>query len=121
MPDRIVFNVVIPRTDEFTGLLHPLSKLRAWFARTAALEFCRGGSEVGVNLHGLWFDDQALSAVEPVQDVCNWYKFAVPTDRVDALRKHVEAATQEFGQKCIYLERAGEADFIVNPALRPAG
>lgn len=57
----------------------------------------------------------------PVQDYSNWYKFAVPPDKVDELRKHVERATQEFGQKSIYFERAGEADFIENPTLRPNG
>lgn len=56
MPDRIVFNVVIPWADEFTGLVHPLDKLREWFFRTAELEFCRGGSEAGVALLGLWYD-----------------------------------------------------------------
>jgi len=55
----------------------------------------------------------------PVQDHNNWYKFGVPPDKVEELRKHVERATQEFGQKSIYFERAGEADFIRNPTLRP--
>jgi hypothetical protein len=42
-----------------------------------------------------------------VQDHNNWYKFGVPPDKVEELRKHAE--------------RAGEADFIRNPTLRPPG
>ena len=121
MPDRVVFNIVIPWKDEFTGQVHPIQKLNAWFFRTASLEFCRGGSEVGVALLGLWFEKPIPSEEKPIQDFSNWYKFAVPPNKVDALRKHVELATQEFGQKCIYFERAGEADFVENPTLRSAG
>jgi len=119
MPDRVVFNIVIPWTDEFTGLVHPLETLREWFCGTAEQEFCRGGSEVGVGLFGLWYDPDRPPAENPVQDCSNWYKFAVPPDKVDDLRKHVERATLEFGQKSIYFERAGEADFVENPTRRP--
>lgn len=119
MPDRVIFNVVVPWTDEFTGLVHPLEKLREWFFRTA--ELCGGGSEVGIGLLGLWYDKDRPAEENPVQDHNNWYKFGVPPDKVEELRKHVERATQEFGQKSIYFERAGEADFIRNPTLRPPG
>lgn len=121
MPDRIVFNVVIPQTDEFSGLVHPSEKLSEWFFRTARLDFCRGGSEVGLSILGLWYPEDHPSGGSPVRDYCNWYKFAVPPDKVGDLRKHVEEATREFGQKCIYFERAGEVDFIANPDLRSAG
>ena len=121
MPDRIVFNVAIPRADEFTGQRHSPQKSRSWFWRTAELEFCRGGSQIGVAILGLWFEHGLPPGAAPVQDFCDWYKFAVPPDRVEDLGKHVELATQEFGQKCIYLERAGEADFIANPNYRSAG
>lgn len=117
MPDRIVFNIVIPWTDEFTGMVHPPEKLREWFLRTA--EFCRGGSEVGMGRYGVWYDPDRSPVENPIQDYSNWYKFAVPPSKVDELRKHVEYATQEFGQKSLYFERAGEADFVANPSLRP--
>lgn len=65
MPDRVIFNVVIPWTDEFTGLVHPLEKLREWFFRTA--ELCGGGSEVGIGLLGLWYDKDRPAEENPVQ------------------------------------------------------
>jgi hypothetical protein len=55
MPDRVVFNIVIPRTDSFTGLIHPPEKFRAWLLRT--VELFGGASVVGVNLQGLWYDE----------------------------------------------------------------
>lgn len=119
MADRVIFNIVIPWTDEFTGIVHPLAKLREWFFRTADLPICKGGSEIGVGLFGVWYDKDRPPEENPVEDYSNWYKFGVLPDKVEDLREHVERATQEFGQKSIYLERAGEADFIENPTLRP--
>ncbi len=119
MPDRIVYSIAIPLTDQFTGLVHPLAELREWFLRTAELEFCRGGSEIGVALYGVWYDPDRPPVENPVEDHSNWYKFGVLPDRVNDLRKHVERATQEFGQKSIYFERAGEVDFVENPRKSP--
>lgn len=115
MPDRVIFSIVIPRTDAFTGLVHPPEKLDAWFFSTAKL--FGGASVVGVDLLGLWYDESAEE--NPVRDYSNWYKVGVRPDKIGELRRHVEGATHEFGQKCIYLERAGEVDFIWNPAIGP--
>ncbi len=117
MLDRVIFNIVIPRTDAFTGLVHPPEKFRIWLLRT--VELFGGASVVGVNLHGLWYDEDRPAAENPVEDYSNWYKVGVKPEKIDELRKHVEDATREFGQKCIYLERAGEADFVWNPTVRP--
>lgn len=118
MPDRVVFNIVIPRTDAFTGLVHPRDKFDAWLLATAKV--FGGVSVVGVDLLGLWYDEERPPGENPVTDYNNWYKLGVKLDHIEELRRHVESATQEFGQKCIYLERAGEADFIWNPTNPPA-
>ncbi len=118
MPDRVVFNIVIPRTDAFTGLVHPRERFEAWLLSTARL--FGGASIVGVDLLGLWYDEERPAEENPVRDYSNWYKVGVKPDKIGELRGHVEGATQEFGQKCIYLERAGEADFIWNPTIGPA-
>ena len=119
MPDRVVFNIVIPRTDAFTALIHPPEKFPAWLVRT--VELFGGASVVGLNLQGLWYDEDRPTEENPIEDFSNWYKVGVKPEKIDELRRFVEEATQEFGQKCIYLERAGDADFIGNPTLPPPG
>jgi len=44
----------------------------------------------------------------------------VAPERIDELRDYVRETARAFGQKCLYLERAGEADFIWDPAHDPA-
>ena len=120
MPDRVIFNIAIPWTDEFTGIVHPLAKLREWFFRTADLPICKGGSVIGVGLFGVWYDKDRPPEENPLEDYSNWYKFGVLPDKVEELRRHIEGAAQEFGQKSMYFERAGEVDFVVNPTLPPS-
>jgi len=39
--------------------------------------------------------------------------------RIEELRAFVQQTAKEFGQKCIYFEQAGEAEFVWDPAHRP--
>jgi hypothetical protein len=54
-----------------------------------------------------------------VKDHSTWYKIGVPPARVEELRAYVEETAREFGRKCIYFERSGEAEFFWDPAYRP--
>ena len=111
-PDLVVFNIVIPRTDDRTGVVHPSRKFRDWLLATAT-QF-GGVSVIGMNLQGLWFDPSARGG-DPVEDHNNWYKVGVGPGRVDELREHVRETATAFGQKCLYFERAGEAVFVWAP------
>jgi hypothetical protein len=117
MPDLVVFNIVIPRTDDRTGIVHAPRKLRDWLLATATR--FGGVSVIGLNLRGLWFDPRASGAADPVEDHNNWYKVGVEPGRVDELREHVRETVTAFGQKCLYFERAGEAEFVWDPAHDP--
>lgn len=116
MADRIVFNICIPLTDETTGLVHRPETLDEWLLDT--VDRFGGASVVGVSILGLWQDEDRDPDENPVEDHSNWYKVGVKPDQIDALYRHIEAAAGEFGQKCIYLERAGEADFVWDPRRR---
>lgn len=107
MPDLIVYNIAIPMTDNTTGIVHTIDKFDAWFHRT--VEICGGGTQVGTSLLGLWFEQPGDP---PIQDYSNWYKFGIAPEKVDVLRNHIKQTAREFGQICIYFEKAGEADFI---------
>jgi uncharacterized membrane protein len=48
----------------------------------------------------------------PVEDHNNWYKVGVEPHRVDELREYVRETGRAFGQKYLYFERAGEAEFV---------
>lgn len=111
MPDIIiVYNIVIPLTDGDTGVTHSPEKLDEWLLRT--VEIFKGASVVGVNLLGLWYDKDIPKEKNPIEDHNNWYKVGVRREEVNGLREHVKTTASEFGQKCIYFERAGEAEFI---------
>lgn len=116
MADRIIFNICIPLTDGRTGIVHPPEKLDEWLLGT--VEEFGGASVIGVAIYGLWHDEDRAPEENPVEDHSNWYKIGVKPDALDHLRRHVEKATVVFGQNCIYLERAGEADYIWNPQKR---
>jgi hypothetical protein len=117
MPDLVVFNIVIPRTDDRTGIVHAPRKFRDWLLATATR--FGGVSVIGMNLRGLWFDPRAFGGTDPVEDHNNWYKVGVEPGRVDELREHVRETATAFGQKCLYFERAGEAEFVWDPAHDP--
>ncbi len=114
MADLIVFNIVIPRTDDRTGVVHAPKKFRDWIQATATR--FGGVSVIGINLRGLWFDPAASGAAQTVEDHNNWYKVGVEPRRVDELREYVRGTARAFGQKCLYFERAGEAEFVWDPA-----
>ncbi len=117
MPDLVVYNIVIPRTDDRTGIVHAPKKIRDWLLATATR--FGGVSVIGINLRGLWFDPTASGVAVPVEDHNNWYEVGVVPHRVDELREYVRDTASAFGQKCLYLERAGEADFVWDPVHDP--
>jgi len=80
MADLIVFNILIPLTENATGIVHAPSKFDDWLLDT--VEKFGGATVVGVAIRGLWFDE-AASGGEPVEDHNNWYKVGVASGRVD--------------------------------------
>ena len=117
MADLVVFNILIPLTDNRTGIVHPPDKFDEWVI--TAVEKFGGLTTIGLALEGLWYDPELPPDANPVQDHSNWYKIGVQPGRVEELRGYAEQTAKEFGQKCIYLERAGEADFVWDPDQRP--
>ena len=108
MPDLVIYNIVIPCTDDETGLVHPIEKFDEWVTDTA--EWFGGISVLGVGLKGIWYDSKTVGGA--VEDFNNWYKVGVAPARSGELREHVRLTADLFGQRCIYLERAGEAEFV---------
>jgi hypothetical protein len=116
MPDVVVFNILIPCTENATGIVHAPEKFDAWVLATARR--FGGVTVMGLALRGLWFDPSLPADADPIEDYNNWYKVGVEPGRVDELHEHVRAAARAFGQKCLYLERSGEAEFVWDPAQR---
>ena len=117
MPDLVIFNILIPLTDNFTGTMHPAIKFRKWVLHSVQL--FGGLTTMGLAVQGFWYDPELPPRANPVRDRSNWYKIGVAPGRIEELRRYVEGTAQEFGQKCIYFERAGEAEFVWDPAHRP--
>jgi len=117
MTDVVVFDLLIPLTDHFTGAVDPASKFNDWIR--LSVERFGGLTTLGLALEGFWYDVEFLTGANPVRDRSNWYKIGVPPTRIAELRAYVEITAREFGQKCIYLERTGEAEFVWDPAHRP--
>jgi hypothetical protein len=117
MADLIVFSILIPLTDNATGIVHPPRKFTDWVLETARL--FGGITVMGLALEGLWFDPTLPEGSDAIEDHSNWYKVGVTPDRVAELQDHVRRTAVEFGQKCLYFERSGEADFIWDPAYQP--
>jgi hypothetical protein len=106
MPDSlIVFDVLIPRTDDRTGLVHPPAAFDDWTIETA--ERFGGVSCLAADVLGFWFDSKDL-----VEDHSHWYRVAVGPAEVAALRDHVKATAHRFGQRCLYFQRSGEAELV---------
>ncbi len=105
MPSFVVFELLIPRTDDRTGLVHPPSHFDEWTIETA--ERFGGVTCLGADLLGLWFDSKDL-----VKDHSHWYRVAVVEDQVPALREYVKATARRFGQRCLYFQRSGEAELV---------
>lgn len=118
-PDLVVFNIVIPRTDDRTGIVHAPRKFNAWLLATAT-QF-GGVSVLAMNMRGLWFDPRPSGSRRALEDHNNWYKVGVEPARVDELREHIRETATAFGQKCLYFERAGEAEFVWGLANDPTG
>jgi hypothetical protein len=117
MTEVIVFHLLIPCTDNATGTSHSPEKFDAWVLETAR-RF--GGITVaGISLQGLWFDPDLPYDANPVEDRSNCYKLGVTAQHVDALREYARDTARRFGQKCLYLERAGVAEFVWDPRFEP--
>jgi hypothetical protein len=110
MPDVVVFNIVIPCTDNSTGFVHSPDKFDDWLLDT--VDKFGGISVLGIGMLGLWYDEALPSEANPIEDHSNWYKIGTESKRVEELRCHVEETALFFGQKCIYFERTGEAEFV---------
>jgi len=106
MPETLlVFELLIPRRDDRTGLVHPSALFDAWVLETAAR--FGGITQLATDVRGLWFDQKDL-----VQDVSNSYRVAVAPDRTTELRQHVREAARRFGQRCLYFQWSGEAELV---------
>ena len=105
MPSFVVFELLIPRTDDRTGLVHPPSLFDEWTIETA--ERFGGLTCLGADPLGLWFDSKDL-----VKDHSHVYRVAVAEDKVPALREHLKATARRFGQRCLYFQRSGEAELV---------
>ena len=101
----IVFDVLIPRTDDRTGLVHPPSMFDEWTLETA--ERFGGITCLAADVLGYWFAKGDL-----VEDHSHLYRIAVPEADVEPLRDHVKATALQFGQRCLYLQRSGEAELV---------
>lgn len=106
MPDSfVVFDLLIPRTDDRAGLVHPPALFDDWTIETA--ERFGGLTRLGADILGLWFDSSDL-----VEDHSHWYRVAVGEQDVVALREHVKATASLFGQRCLYFQKSGEAELV---------
>lgn len=106
MQDQLtVFEILIPRTDDRTGLVHPPALFDVWVIETA--ERFGGITQLGANLLGFWFDSADL-----VKDHSHWYRVAVKQSDIESLRTHVQKAAKRFGQRSLYFQRSGEAEFL---------
>ncbi len=101
----IVFDLLIPRTDDRTGMVHPPSLVDAWVLETA--ERFGGLTRLGADILGFWFDRGDL-----IEDHSHWYRMAVKEDDVEPLRAHVRETARRFGQRCLYFQRSGEAELM---------
>lgn len=44
---------------------------------------------------------------------------SIPQYRAGQIRDYVRETASSFGEKCLYFERAGEAEFVCDPAYDP--
>ena len=93
----VVFNILIPCTENATGIAHLPSKFDAWVLETA--DRFGGITTVGLALQGLWFDARLPREANPIEDHRNWCKVGVAPARVDELRAYARDTARSFGQK----------------------
>jgi hypothetical protein len=101
----VVFDLLIPRTDDRSGIVHAPAAFERWVLETS--ERFGGLTQLGANLLGYWFDRGEL-----VEDHSHWYRVAVQPEQVAELRAHVEETARRFGQRCLYLQRSGDAELV---------
>jgi len=87
----VVFDVLIPRTDDRTGVVHPPSLFDRWTVETA--ERFGGVSLLAADILGFWFDSMDL-----VEDHSHWYRVAVEEAAVPGLREYVKETAVRFGR-----------------------
>jgi len=101
----VVFDLLIPRTDDRTGVVHPPSLFDQWTVETA--ERFGGVSLLAADILGFWFDSKDL-----VEDHSHWYRVAVDEAAVPGLREYVKETAVRFGQRCVYLQMSGQAELV---------
>jgi hypothetical protein len=101
----VVFELLVPRTDDRTGVVHPSSLFDKWTIETA--ERFGGVSLLAADILGFWFDSKDL-----VEDHSHWYRVAVKEADLPALREYVKETALRFGQRCLYLQKSGEAELV---------
>jgi hypothetical protein len=101
----VVFDLLIPRTDDRTGLVHPPALFDDWTIGTA--ERFGGVTQLSADILGFWFHSKEL-----VEDHSHWYRVAVGENDVIALREYVQATARRFGQRCLYFQKSGEAELV---------
>lgn len=110
MADLVVFEILIPRTDARTGLVHGADELDDWVLETAS-QF--GGITVlGVGQHGAWYDPALAPVADALPDHSNWYRIGVAPADEPRLRHHLRETCRRFGHTSLYLQRVGTADFV---------
>ena len=119
MPDLVIFNILIPCTENSTGIVHAPEKFDAWLIET--VDRFGGATVMGIGLRGLWFDSDLPQEANAIEDHNNWYKVGVEVHRVDELREYVRATGRAFGQKYLYFERAGGVRPHVHRRTRSPG
>jgi hypothetical protein len=107
--DVVVFEILIPRTDGRTGLVHGADELDDWVLETAS-QF-GGITALDVGMQGAWYDP-ALAGPDGLPDHANWYRIGVAPADEPRLRHHLRETCRRFGHKSLYVERRGEADLV---------
>jgi hypothetical protein len=104
--ERRTFEILIPLTDDASGVMHPQALFDDWQAETA--QRFGGLTWLGV-VEGAWFDPGRAVIV---RDKSHGFLLGVEEDREPELLTHASRAAARFGQKCIFLERRGTAFFV---------
>jgi hypothetical protein len=103
------YEVLIPLSDDFTGIMHAPEEIDNWQDETARR--FNGLTMLGM-VDGRWYDG-ARDAL--VRDRSHAFLVGVGEARRGALFEHVSQSAHRFGQKCIFLEERGRAYLIEPP------
>lgn len=110
---QIEFLVPITRDSNLSdGRLHPVT---AWRWLDDKLWDAFGGATIAPSLYRGFYRDPDTG--EQVHDKSRKYIVAIPETEVPQLRELLAEACWIFQQKCIYLNLAGQVEFIPLPDL----